>query len=142
MKQPGARGTAVLVRARVFALADHQSPDGAAAHPLFLGTADVSIRVHDLVQDLHERGFLGRLALAMHDAGPVSPLPPAGVSPLPLYLGAAWPERGQEAVGLGDTGQGVLEQTLQAQDRLWRLKCLPVGTDPCRTARGQPPVRS
>ncbi len=140
MKQPGEHATAVLVRAPVFALADHQSPDGTAAHPLFLGTADVSIRVHDLVQDLHERGFLGRLALAMHDAGPVSPLPPAGVSPLPLYLGAAWPERGQEAVGLGDTGQVVLEQTLQAQDRLWRLNFIPVSTALSWTERAQPLV--
>lgn len=89
LKQPGEHATAVLVRAPVFALVDHQSPDGEAAQPLFLGTADVSVRVHDLVQDLHERGFLRRLALAMHDAGPTSPLPPAGISPLPLYLGAA-----------------------------------------------------
>lgn len=137
MKQPGEHATAVLVRAPVFGQPAPASSDAATPSWTFLGTADASVRVHDLVQDLHERGLLGRLALAMHDAGPASPAPSASPTPLPLYLGAAWPQPGQDR---GGTGQVVLEQTLQAQDRLWRLDFIAVGTALSWTERAQPLV--
>lgn len=130
-KQPGEHVTGILVRAPVFAPLP-PSHEGRQAGPRpFLGTVDVSIRVHGLIEELHARGLLQRLALAVRDEGLAAS--PPGQEVQPLYLGAALPEAAPD-----DMAQGPLEQTLQAQDRLWRLQFMPRGSLLSWTERAQP----
>ena len=130
-KQPGEHVTGILVRAPVFALPLPQDAASESAARPFLGTVDVSIRVHGLIAELYGRGLLPRLALAVHDAGLASSA--AGQPAQPLYLGAAWPE-----METGEPVQGLLEQTLQVQDRLWRLQFIPRGSSLSWAERAQP----
>ncbi|WP_418514737.1 EAL domain-containing protein [Delftia sp. PS-11] len=131
LKQPGEHVTGILVRAPVFVPPAPPEAGGETISRRFLGTVDVSIRIQGLMQDLYERGLLSQLALAVHDVGLAGA--PAGKAPLPLYLGAAWPQ-----AGVDDAGQGLFEQSLQIQDRLWRLQFMPTGSSLSWPERAQP----
>ncbi len=133
LKQPGEHVTGIVVRAPVLAQPAPGEAGRGPAPRAFLGTADVSVRVHGLIEELHERGLLGRLALSVHDVGETDRR--VDKAALPLYLGAAWPEKAQ-----GEAAQehGLLEQRLQVQDRIWRLQFIPRASALTLAERAQP----
>ena len=109
--------TAFVLRAPVF------GPAPVGTTPPFLGMVCSTIRVHDLMQSLRERGYMNGIAVSIADLGPVHALA-AGAD-------GRQDERGPKGLplvalsGVPLTSATRHDVSLQVHDRRWRLSFFP-----------------